>query len=239
VSRGARRRGAGAVHAAGSIRCGACRAETHAVRPYLQLESVDGEIGPYGCRRPPHRSSSSRRGRSPSAARLSTAHLFAPFGARGLNSAVEDAVGLAWRLALVGSGVADEALLDGYERERRAAALENLRVTAATMRFMAPPTPLHRLARDAILRGSLHSRALRRRVNSGRLAEPAVYGGDGVIGRPVPPHAPTEPLAHGFAVARIGGDAFLVRPDGYVAQRIDGAHEAAVDDYLGRLARSG
>jgi 3-(3-hydroxy-phenyl)propionate hydroxylase len=167
------------------------------------------------------------------------AHLFAPFGARGLNSGVEDAVGLAWRLALVGSGVADEALLDGYERERRAAALENLRVTAATMRFMAPPTPLHRLARDAILRGSLHSRALRRRVNSGRLAEPAVYGGDGVIGRPVPPHAPTEPLAHGFAVARIGGDAFLVRPDGYVAQRIDGAHEAAVDDYLGRLARSG
>lgn len=165
------------------------------------------------------------------------AHLFAPFGARGLNSGVEDAVGLAWRLALVGSGVGGEALLDGYERERRAASLENLRATAATMRFMAPPTRLHRLARDAILRGSLHSRALRRRVNSGRLAEPAVYGGDGPVGRPVSPRAETEPLTHGFAAAGIGGQAFLVRPDGYVAQKIDGAPESAVDEYLRDVAR--
>jgi 2-polyprenyl-6-methoxyphenol hydroxylase-like FAD-dependent oxidoreductase len=71
------------------------------------------------------------------------AHLFSPFGARGLNSGIEDAVNLGWRLALVQAGVADERLLDGYERERRPAALENLRVTGATMRFMgaAHPSP--------------------------------------------------------------------------------------------------
>jgi len=129
------------------------------------------------------------------------AHVFSPFGARGLNSGVEDAVNLGWRLALVRTGVASERLLGGYEHERRPAALENLRVTAATMRFMAPPTALHRLAHDAVLRGSLRSAVLRRRVNSGRLAEPAVYDdGDGVVGRPLPAELSTRALAHGFGV---------------------------------------
>jgi 2-polyprenyl-6-methoxyphenol hydroxylase-like FAD-dependent oxidoreductase len=92
------------------------------------------------------------------------AHLMAPFGARGMNSGVEDATALA---AAIASGD-----LDAYERERRPAAIENLRITGATMRFMAPPTPLHRLRRNAILRGSLHLPPLRRFVNSGKLPTP-------------------------------------------------------------------
>jgi 2-polyprenyl-6-methoxyphenol hydroxylase-like FAD-dependent oxidoreductase len=145
------------------------------------------------------------------------AHLFSPFGARGLNSGIEDAVNLGWRLALVARGEADDPLLDGYQAERRPVALENLRVTAATMRFMAPPTPLHRLVRDAILRGSLYSVALRRRVNSGRLAEPAVYPGGGPVGRQLPAAVVARPVALGFSVAQVGDGQVLVRPDGYVA----------------------
>lgn len=161
------------------------------------------------------------------------AHLFSPFGARGMNSGVEDAVNLGWRLALVRAGEADDRLLDGYERERRTAALENLRVTAATMRFMAPPTLLHRLKREAILRGSLRSALLRRHVNSGRLAEPAVYAdGKGAAGRPLPADIRARPLAHGFGVARLRGGDVLVRPDGYVAGALEGDAEAAVTDFL-------
>jgi 2-polyprenyl-6-methoxyphenol hydroxylase-like FAD-dependent oxidoreductase len=161
------------------------------------------------------------------------AHLFSPFGARGMNSGVEDAVNLGWRLALVRAGEAEDRLLDGYERERRPAALENLRVTAATMRFMAPPTPLHRLARNVILRGSVRSTFLRRRVDSGRLAEPAVYGDrKGVAGHPLPANVPARLLVHGFAVARLHGGDVLVRPDGYVAGPLEGDAEAAVADLL-------
>jgi 3-(3-hydroxy-phenyl)propionate hydroxylase len=161
------------------------------------------------------------------------AHLFSPFGARGMNSGVEDAVNLGWRLALVRAGEADDRLLDGYERERRPAALENLRVTAATMRFMAPPTPLHRLARNVILRGSLRSTFLRRRVDSGRLAEPAVYGDrKSVAGHPLPANVPARPLVHGFGVARIHEREVLVRPDGYVTSRLEGDAETAVADFL-------
>jgi 2-polyprenyl-6-methoxyphenol hydroxylase-like FAD-dependent oxidoreductase len=92
------------------------------------------------------------------------AHLMAPFGARGMNSGVEDAAAVAQAIS---SGE-----LDRYEAERRPAAIENLRITGATMRFMAPPTPLHRLWRNAILRGSLRVPPLRRFVNSGKLPPP-------------------------------------------------------------------
>jgi 2-polyprenyl-6-methoxyphenol hydroxylase-like FAD-dependent oxidoreductase len=116
------------------------------------------------------------------------AHLFAPFGARGMNSGIEDTRNLGWKLALVLAGQAPKQLLDTYEQERRRAAEVNLRVTSATMRFMTPPTVLHRAVRNAILRGSVRIRPLRRLVNSGRLAEPADYGNDGgaLVGKLAP-----------------------------------------------------
>jgi 2-polyprenyl-6-methoxyphenol hydroxylase-like FAD-dependent oxidoreductase len=92
------------------------------------------------------------------------AHLMAPFGARGMNSGVEDATAAAQAIAT--------GDLDRYEAERLPEAIENLRITGATMRFMAPPTPLHRLWRNAILRGSLRVPPLRRFVNSGKLPTP-------------------------------------------------------------------
>ena len=103
------------------------------------------------------------------------AHVMSPFGARGLNSGVADAENLAWKLAWVLRGEASPSLLDSYEAERRPVAEENLRVTDATMRFMAPHGPLRRAWRDLVLRMAPHSDWFRRRVNSGRLAEPATY----------------------------------------------------------------
>jgi 3-(3-hydroxy-phenyl)propionate hydroxylase len=47
------------------------------------------------------------------------AHLITPMWALGLNTGVLDAINLPWRLAWVIRGWADEALLDGYEREQR------------------------------------------------------------------------------------------------------------------------
>ena len=163
------------------------------------------------------------------------AHLFSPFGARGMNSGVEDARNLGWKLALVTAGKAGEPLLDSYEVERRPAAAVNLRVTGETMRFMAPPTPAHRLVRDAVLRGSLRSERLRRRVNSGKLAEPAVYG-PGPVGRLAPNGVDSEPVGDGFGLVRTPHGNLLVRPDGYVAARVDGTGGvgAALDAVLAR-----
>jgi 3-(3-hydroxy-phenyl)propionate hydroxylase len=109
------------------------------------------------------------------------AHLFSPFGARGLNSGVADAENLAWKLATVLDDSASESLLESYHVERRAAAVENLDVTEGSMRFMVPHGRVRRSLRNAILRGSLRIARLRRLVNSGRLSQPFVYTGSPIV----------------------------------------------------------
>ncbi len=47
------------------------------------------------------------------------AHLCSPAEGHGMNGGLQDAVNLAWKLALVYQGAADPALLDSYEAERR------------------------------------------------------------------------------------------------------------------------
>ena len=50
------------------------------------------------------------------------AHLCSPAQGHGMNTGLQDAANLAWKLALVHHGAADAALLDSYEIERRPAA---------------------------------------------------------------------------------------------------------------------
>jgi len=47
------------------------------------------------------------------------AHRHPPTGGLGLNSAVQDAHNLAWKIAAALAGAADDSLLDSYERERK------------------------------------------------------------------------------------------------------------------------
>lgn len=103
------------------------------------------------------------------------AHLFSPFGARGLNSGVLDAENAAWKLAFVLRGWAGEALLDSYHQERRAAALENLAITDSTMRFLVPPDEPARRRREQVLARAATDPAARTQVDSGRFAEPFWY----------------------------------------------------------------
>jgi hypothetical protein len=103
------------------------------------------------------------------------AHLMSPFGARGLNSGMQDAENLAWKLAFVRNGWAPESLLESYDVERRAAALENLRVTGETMRFLVPQSAAERSRRTAILERCLEDPSATEEVDSGRLAEPFCY----------------------------------------------------------------
>ena len=145
------------------------------------------------------------------------AHLMSPFGARGLNSGVADAENLAWKLAWVCAGRAPRALLDSYDAERRPAALENLAVTDATMRFMVPHGPVRRAWRNLVLRLSTRSARFRARVNSGRLAQPFSYAGSPIVAPgPDDPSLPRHgdvasdvPLPDGRLRERVG-DGFVV-----------------------------
>ncbi|MQA14568.1 MAG: pentachlorophenol monooxygenase [Pseudonocardiaceae bacterium] len=103
------------------------------------------------------------------------AHLYAPFGARGLNSGVADAENAAWKVAAALRGSGGEALLDSYHAERHAAAVENAEITSATMRFLVPPDEAARRHRRDVLDRAVTDPAARAEVDSGRLSEPFAY----------------------------------------------------------------
>jgi len=79
------------------------------------------------------------------------AHLVPIFGVRGLNSGIDDAHNLGWKLAMVARGEAPDALLDSYSYERRRATRENHEQATKSTWFMSPPTPGFQLMRDAVL----------------------------------------------------------------------------------------
>jgi len=57
------------------------------------------------------------------------AHIHSPAGGQGMNTGIQDAHNLAWKLALVARGIARPELLDSYEAERRPVAQELLQGT--------------------------------------------------------------------------------------------------------------
>jgi 3-(3-hydroxy-phenyl)propionate hydroxylase len=65
------------------------------------------------------------------------AHVHSPVGGQGLNTGVQDAVNLGWKLAQVVHGTSPERLLDTYQAERHPVAARVLRTTMAL-------TALHR-----------------------------------------------------------------------------------------------
>lgn len=157
------------------------------------------------------------------------AHLVPIFGVRGLNSGLDDAANLAWKLAAVMSGRAGEALLDSYSQERVAAARLNIAYGAKSTEFMAPPDYGFDLLRQATLRLALREASVRSLINP-RQSEPVFYrdsalnlpdgapeaGGQAAPGMPAPEcelsengrvrHL-TEWFGQGFTVLALGEEA--------------------------------
>jgi uncharacterized protein YheU (UPF0270 family) len=68
------------------------------------------------------------------------AHVHHPIGGQGLNTGVQDAVNLGWKLALVANGSAPDTLLDSYHTERHPVAARVLQYTMAQMALLRNPT---------------------------------------------------------------------------------------------------
>ncbi|KAL1405642.1 hypothetical protein Q8F55_009281 [Vanrija albida] len=79
------------------------------------------------------------------------AHLVPIFGVRGLNSGMEDGDVLAWMLAAVIEGDADESLLRAYSIERRDAWEQNIGSANKSTLVMTPSSEGYRMTRDALL----------------------------------------------------------------------------------------
>ncbi|MFE3600157.1 FAD-dependent monooxygenase [Streptomyces sp. NPDC059096] len=160
------------------------------------------------------------------------AHLHSPAGGQGLNTSVQDAYNLGWKLGQVVRGGAPEALLDTYEQERRPVAADMLGLS----------TRIHR--------GEARRGAATRQLGLGYRGGPLSTGAAGAL--TAGDRAPDGPLPDGsrifdalrgphFTLLAVGTDAevpeavaravrvrrldayapygkglFLIRPDGHV-----------------------
>jgi 2-polyprenyl-6-methoxyphenol hydroxylase-like FAD-dependent oxidoreductase len=79
------------------------------------------------------------------------AHIHSPMGAQGMNTGLQDAYNLAWKLALVVKGEAEETLLDSYEAERLPVAQRLLNTTDRIFRLIVSESWLAGLFRTRIL----------------------------------------------------------------------------------------
>ncbi|MBI5439992.1 MAG: FAD-dependent monooxygenase [Deltaproteobacteria bacterium] len=88
------------------------------------------------------------------------AHIHSPLGGQGMNTGIQDAENLSWKLAWVEQGLAREELLRTYDEERRPVALAVMKET-------------HRATRLVTLKGGVAQR-LRNRLTALLLRLPAV-----------------------------------------------------------------
>ena len=170
------------------------------------------------------------------------AHQVSPFGARGANSGYQDTDNLAWKLALVMTGHAPEALLDTYSDERVFAADENIMNSTRSTDFITPKSAVSLAFRNAVLALAQDHPFARKLVNSGRLSVPAIltgsalntpdadaFAGDMVPGAPMDDAPVIDNGADGWLLDKVGDGFFAL----YFADdpaRIDGGTVAALAD---------
>jgi 2-polyprenyl-6-methoxyphenol hydroxylase-like FAD-dependent oxidoreductase len=77
-------------------------------------------------------------------------HIHSPVGGQGMNTGMQDAANLAWKLAAVARG-ADDGLLDSYEEERSAVGKALLKSTGRGLRMATSSNPIVEAFRDALL----------------------------------------------------------------------------------------
>jgi len=171
------------------------------------------------------------------------AHVHSPVGGQGMNTGIQDAINLAWKLDAVLGG-APEQLLDTYHQERHPVGRRALRTSGAMMRSITLGGRVSRAIRDHVgswlvglpmvtrfMAGGLSGTALRyprargqHRLVGTRATTIALSDGTTVgqvrstgfllVRSPGTPPVETELLQ---AERRDDGPAVLVRPDGYIA----------------------
>ena len=118
------------------------------------------------------------------------AHVHSPLGGQGMNTGIQDAMNLGWKLAAAVQGRARPGLLDSYERERHPVGEQVLALTDAFNRLVLGRSAVGRAVRAQVIRALVRVGPVRRKL-IGRLtgigiAYPAERGAHAWVGRRSP-----------------------------------------------------
>ncbi|MEV6111298.1 FAD-dependent monooxygenase [Streptomyces sp. NPDC052109] len=147
------------------------------------------------------------------------AHVHTPAGGQGMNTGLQDAANLSWKLAAVAAGHADAALLDTYQAERHPVGRAVLRSSGGIVRLAMAKRPWTLAARAALSTFLNAAGPVRRRfagqVTGVGYRYPAPRGAHRLTGTRVPDVA----LAGGGRLyeALRGGRFVLITPEPYDA----------------------
>jgi 2-polyprenyl-6-methoxyphenol hydroxylase-like FAD-dependent oxidoreductase len=94
------------------------------------------------------------------------AHIHSPAGAQGLNTGLQDAANLSWKISTVLRNEASDALLDTYHAERYPIGKQVLRFSGALVRLATAHTVFRRAMRTVVTWLVSHSSWLRNKVAS-------------------------------------------------------------------------
>lgn len=186
------------------------------------------------------------------------AHVHSPAGGQGMNTGIQDAINLAWKLAAVLEGSDPPELLDTYDSERRPVAAGLLGFTAQLTALAELDQPATMRLRDQVLRAAGQVKELpgflANKMSQLDVRYPA-SGPDDHAGTRIPPygswatrlrwallvppgrqHSGTPLLEQpNVTIGASPTDvAFLVRPDGYVAATSTDLSDGALRGLLSR-----
>jgi 3-(3-hydroxy-phenyl)propionate hydroxylase len=130
------------------------------------------------------------------------AHLMPVWQGQGYNSGVRDATNLAWKLTAVLRGLADDALLDTYDTERRDHAKAMIDVSVAMGRILSPTNRAVAGARDKLAAALNLVPAAKRWIAEGRY-KPSPRFHVGALVEAVGPAAEGQPVGQMFPQPRV------------------------------------
>ena len=130
------------------------------------------------------------------------AHLMPVWQGQGFNSGVRDATNLAWKLTAVLRGIADDALLDTYDTERRDHAKAMIDVSVAMGRILSPTNKVVAGARDKLAAALNLVPAAKRWIAEGRY-KPKPRFHVGALVDAVGPAAEGQPVGQLFPQPRV------------------------------------
>jgi len=160
------------------------------------------------------------------------AHIHSPVGGQGMNTGIQDAHNLAWKLAQVHLGLARSRLLDSYHDERHAVGQAVLRGTDAATRAATTPRPSGRAVRDQVARVLSGVEALQRRAAREVTELTVAYEGSAIVAE----------HSQGILQGRIGSASGGETPTVASIRSFDGAVKAgqrALDGHVTRAGESG
>jgi len=108
------------------------------------------------------------------------AHIHSPVGGQGMNTGIQDAANLAWKLAAVGQG-ANVRLLDSYNEERGKVGEQLLRGTARGLRLATASNLLFGRIRDFLIRRATQIQMIQTAMG-GTISEVSIsYRGSSIV----------------------------------------------------------